>query len=100
MAGKKRLSEMLVKQQIILMGKLAFRSDSDVVRCSIFNPYTCELRRLPGPAKRGRPRIRWPVYVLDKRVGIVGSLEQFLNYWHRDNGSFVVWKVFVRESSF
>jgi hypothetical protein len=100
MARKKWLSEMLVKQQMILMGKLAFRSDSDVVRCSIFNPTTCELRRLPGPAKRGRPRIRWPVYVLDKCVGIAGSLEQFLNYWHRDNSSFVAWKAFVRKSSF
>ena len=65
MVARRPLSEQIMKQQMILMGKIAFRRDSDVVRQSIFIPSTIKLRLLPGPAKRGRPRIRWPVQVLN-----------------------------------
>ena len=64
MAGKENLSTSLVRQQMTLMGKIAFRPNHDAVLRSIFQPNSFKLRHLPGPAKRGRPRIRWPVYVL------------------------------------
>ena len=70
------------------------------MRSSIFEPHTINLRPLHGPMKRGRPRIRWPVYVLEKCVRAAGSYEQLLNYWHCDNSSFAVWKVHVRETNF
>ena len=58
MAGQKRLREMLMRQQMILMGNLAFRPPHEPVRSSIFQSHSFELRPLPGPAKRGRPRIK------------------------------------------
>ena len=53
---------------MILMGKIAFHPSHDVLRKSIFIPGTLELRPLQGPAKCGRPRIRWPVQVLDMYI--------------------------------
>ena len=99
MAGKRCLSEMLVKQQMIMMGKLAFRPHYDVVRSSIFEPHSLNLRPLPGPMKRGRPRIRWPMYVLEKCVLVAGSYEQLLNYWHCDNSTFAAWETHVRKTN-
>ena len=100
MAGKKRLSEMIVSRQMILMGNLVFRPAHDPVRCSIFKPHTLELRPLPGPAKRGRPRIRWPVHVLGKCVNLAGSYDELLKYWHCSNSSFAAWKAYVRKTNF
>ena len=59
-----------------------------------------ELRPLPGPAKRGRPRIRWPVFVLDKCVRSVGSYDQLLEYWDSNRSSFAAWKAHVRKAIF
>ena len=98
MAARRPLSEQIMKQQMILMGKIAFRRDSDVVRQSIFIPSTIKLRLLPGLAKRGRPRIRWPVQVLDMCIRIAGSYEQLLSYWHFENSFFAAWRSHVRKS--
>ena len=95
MAGKKPLSEQLVRQQVIMMGKIAFRPQHDVVRSSIFIPGSLKLRPLPGPARRGRPRIRWPVQILDKCIRIAGSYEQLLEYWHFENSSLLAWRSHV-----
>ena len=97
MAWRKPLSEHLMRQQVILMGKIAFSPNTDVVRKSIFMPSSIELRPLPGPAKRGRPRARWPVQVLDMCIRIAGSYEELLRYWHFDHSSFVTWRSHVRK---
>ena len=97
MAGKDTLSEYLKKQQMILMGKLAFRENEDVVRKSIFLPDTCELRPLPGAAKRGRPRARWPVQVLRMCINAVGSHEQLMKCWNREHGCLNAWISCIRK---
>ena len=99
MAGQKRLSEMLMRQQMILMGKLVFRPPHDPVRNSIFQSHNLELRPLPGPAKRGRPRTRWAVQVLNMCIRIVGSYDQLLNHWHFRNSSYVAWRSHVRRAT-
>ena len=99
MAGKKPLSEALLKQQMIMMGKLTFRPSDDIVRKSIFEVGTFKLRPLPSPAKRGRPRIRWPVHILSMCVRIAGSYERLLEYWHLDNSSFSAWENHVRNAA-
>ena len=98
-AGQKRLSEMLMRQQMILMGKLAFRPPYDPVRSSIFQPHSFKLRVLPGPAKRGRPRIRWPVQVLGMCIRTAGSYQQLLDYWHFENSSYAAWRSHVRRTT-
>ena len=97
-AGKEQLSNLLVRQQMTLMGKIAFRPNDDVVRKSIFLPNNVSLRPLPGPAKRVRPRTRWLVHILGLCVRIAGSYERLLNYWHLDNSSFAAWKSHVRRT--
>ena len=98
MAGKDKLSDGLVRQQMTLMGKIALRPNDDVVRKSIFLSNNIALRPLPGPAKRGRPRIRWPVHILSKCVRAAGSHERLLDYWHLNISSFVAWKSHVRKT--
>ena len=59
MAGAKKLfSAALLKQQIIMMGKLGFRPNNNAVWKSVFQISTFKLRPLPTPAKCGRPRTR------------------------------------------
>lgn len=99
MAARRPLSEQIMKQQMILMGKIVFSRASDVVRQSIFIPSTIKLRLLLGPTKRGRLRIRWPVQVLVMCIRIAGSYKQLLSYWHFGNSSFGAWRSHVRKSS-
>ena len=98
MAGKDILSQYLMNEQMILMGKLAFRDNEDVVRRSIFLPNSCELRPLPGPAKRGRPRARWAPQVLKMCIHAAGSYDALLKLWHSEHSSFASWKWFIRRS--
>ena len=61
---------------MILMGKLSFRGNDNVMRKSIFLPNDCELRRLPGPVKRGRPRAKWFVQNFKMCRNVIGLHER------------------------
>lgn len=85
-----------MRQQVILMDKIAFSPDHDVVRKSMRIPGAFKLRALLGPTKRCRPRMRWPAQVLHMRIRSAGSYEQFLSCWHFEHSSFAAWRFHVR----
>ena len=81
MGRKKPLNKLIMRHQIIYMGKIAFRSSNDAIRNFIFEPNTFNIRSLPGPAKRSRPRVRWPAHISNMCVRIAGFYDQLLDLW-------------------
>ena len=58
-AGRGKLSDLLLRRQLILFGDIARKADDHPVRMVVFQPSSSELAQAPGRRKRGRPRQAW-----------------------------------------
>ena len=92
------LSQQVVQQQMIYMGKLARRSGTDLVRSLIFEPNNLTLRQPTGKRRRGRPRQRWGATVIANCLKVAGSQAKLAEYFCPQDGAEAAWKAVVNES--
>ena len=75
MAGHKELTQQLLKQQLLLFGRVARAPDTDLLREVTFVPGTL----LPATGryirKRGRPRLEWVSCVTKEACNIISANE-------------------------
>ena len=95
-AGHESISHLLRKQQMNFMGELARRGDDDAVRRCVFLPGGIDLRTLPGPRRRGRPRISWATSVYNACIQLAGSHENLSAYFQRDDAAERAWQAALR----
>ena len=94
--GQRMLSEQVVQQQVIYMGRLARRDSTDPGRAMIFQGDSLNLRRPEGKLRRGRPRNRWRPIVLQNRLKVAGSPSQLAMHFRPEGGAAAGWKSAVR----
>jgi len=90
-ASSKNLSNTLLQRQLALMHRLALRSDSDILRTSVFKPGSFELSLPVGPKKRGRPRKLWGPVIYNHAVQAAGSVEGLANMWKDNKAAHKKW---------
>ena len=96
-SSSRLLSKIVLERQLLFMGALAVRSDSDVLRSSVFEVGTLEPRRPQGPKKRGRPRMLWSCATHKHAVEAAGSLAQLANLWQDNPAARTAWISKVKE---
>ena len=97
MSGQRlRLSQQILHQQMIYMGQIARRDCEDPVRDAVFLPATIELRPLPGPRRRGRPRTEWAKTVHDACLRAAGSPQLLRDFFKPGPVAERAWKAAVR----
>ena len=92
MCQQRPLSEQVLKQQMLYMGKLARRNSEDPVRSHIFEPYSCDLQTPKGTLRRGRPRQCWGQMVYKNCLQIAGTHAQLQFYFRSCGRSAAAWK--------
>ena len=95
-ASTKNLSKLLLHRQLDLMCNLALRSDSDILRQSIFKPGGFELNLPVGPKKRGRPRKLWAQVMFEHAVRATGSQERLAQLWQQAPAAKAAWSACLR----
>ena len=96
-ARSKPLSELLLERQLLLMGSIARRSDTDVSRKCVFEPGTVNLRQL-GRRRRGRPRHTWCKCVYEKALEVAGGASRLNEFWQPTVEAEKAWKKAVADS--
>ena len=91
-AGAQKLSKLILQKQLDLMFRLALRNDSDILRKSVFQPGSFELKLPIGPKKRGRPRKLWAQHTMQHAVNAAGSLERLVQLWQTNPAAKAAWR--------
>ena len=92
-AGHRPITESLLREQMIYMGQLARRRDDDPARQCVFVPGGVALRALPGPRRRGRPRLCWTKCVHEACLRVAGSEDNLKEYFQRSEVAERAWRV-------
>ena len=98
-ARSRAMSNILLERQLLLMGSLAIRADSDHLKRSIFDTSSQHFqpKSAAGPKRRGRPKISWPNGVFAHAVKAAGSHDSLTNLWSSMNASKAAWKRAVHQ---
>ena len=90
------LSSLLLQQQLLYFGNLA-RRPNDVMRNSVFQPSSIQIRSLPGPRPRGRPRTTWATAVYETSLNIAGGQQALEAAWANTDDAKNNWQAMVAE---
>jgi len=74
-AGAHRISTLLLKRQLVLLGQIARKHSPDPVRDAVFEPGSYCLRRCTEKRRRGRPRCTWAAEVWKHAQHMAGDME-------------------------
>ncbi|CAE8635189.1 unnamed protein product [Polarella glacialis] len=85
------------KRQLMLLGGLASRPSSDVLRRSAFEEDSVRLRALNGKRGRGRPRATWARSVFEQAVAVAGNVESLSGLWMDTPAAKHAWRAAVRQ---
>ena len=94
-AGAHPLSDLILKQQMLYMGKLARRHGADPVRQTVFGQGYIELKPALGAWARGRPRQQWGPCVLARCLSLAGSEAKLTEYFSDLPGAAAGWQRLV-----
>jgi hypothetical protein len=96
-ASCRQLSVVLLERQLLLIGDLASRPDSDVMRQSVFSADSVKLRGLTGQRGRGRPRSTWANSVFKEAVATAGAEAALRNLWRSTPEAKSAWQALVHQ---
>ncbi|CAE8630941.1 unnamed protein product [Polarella glacialis] len=91
------LSSVLLERQMLLMGDLASRPDSDILRRSVFSEGSMQLRGSNGPRGRGRPWATWAGEVFKHTVTAAGNFDSLSRLWLGMPAAKSAWQALVRQ---
>ncbi|CAE8581222.1 unnamed protein product [Polarella glacialis] len=92
------LSSVLLERQILLIGDLASRPDSDILRHSVFfSEGSLQLRGPSGPGGRGRPRSTWAGEVFKHAITAAGNFDSLSRLWLGTPAAKSAWQALVRQ---
>jgi hypothetical protein len=97
-ANCRPLSSILTQRQLMLMGRLAARPDTDIMRQSVFSPGAFEPRKPVGRRRRGRPRNIWTTAVFQLAIGVAGTKQALLDLWQNTSAAKAAWQDRVQRS--
>jgi hypothetical protein len=96
-AQSRPLSSLLLERQLLLLGDLAIRPDSDILRRSVFLDSRLQLRGPRGPRGRGRPRTIWARAIFQEAITAAGSLEALSDVLIDTPAAKSAWQALVRQ---
>ena len=90
--GSRTLISELRKRQLLYLGSIASKPTGHVLRDTVLDPNTLNLRTAAGPKRRGRPRQSWSKQVFEIATGIAGSAEALASLWDGTRASNTAWQ--------
>jgi len=95
-AGEQPLSTQLTMKQVIFFCKIAVLPDDSLLRQTVFQPSSFDLKMFAGKRRKGRPRVSWVTAVSAHALLVAGGNSQHMQDIFRNPTALHLWKQAVK----
>ena len=95
-AGEQPLSTQLLMKQTILFCKIARLPEESILRNTVFQTGSFDLKMFEGKRRIGRPRVSWISAISAHALQVVGGNSQRMQEFFNNQNGLQVWKQAVK----